>query len=77
MREGDDPRNYDDQIGFWQADDYKHDKYGWQTLWLRYATDLDKKGEDTKGQDSRFYKIQQNQRRQKALTNRRDDRRKD
>lgn len=29
----------------------------WQNLWLRYATDQDKKNDKTKGQDSRFYKF--------------------
>ena len=69
MREGDDPRNFDQTVGFWQADDFKHDKFGWQTLWMRYATDMDKKSETTKGADSRFYKILESQRRKKALNN--------
>ena len=32
--------------------------YKWQNLWLRYATDMDKKSEKTKGQDSRYYKFE-------------------
>ena len=41
---------------------YKLEDKGWQTLWIRYATDLDVKNPETKGSESRYYKYAQNQR---------------
>lgn len=51
-----DQRNFDPRIGWREALSYKHDKRGWQNLWIRFATDLDVKKEETKGENSRFYK---------------------
>ena len=44
-----DQRNFDPRIGWREALNYKHDKRGWQNLWIRFATDLDVKKEETKG----------------------------
>lgn len=54
---GFDQRNFDERIGWREALSYKSDVKGWQSLWIRFATDLDIKKSDTKGQDSRFYKF--------------------
>jgi hypothetical protein len=50
-----DDRNFDERIGWRQALGYKHDVKGWQTLWIRYATDLDVKSKEQSGKDSKFY----------------------
>lgn len=52
-----DKRNFDSRIGWREAINYHHSVKGWQTLWIRFATDLDVKSEETKGQDSRFYRF--------------------
>lgn len=54
-----DERNFDERIGWREALGYKHDVKGWQTLWIRFSTDLDVKKPDTKGTDSKFYKFMQ------------------
>ena len=56
--QGVDQRNFDTRIGWREALSYHHDKRGWQNLWVRFATDRDVKKEDTKGENSRFYKSQ-------------------
>jgi hypothetical protein len=53
-----DQRNFDSRIGWREALSYHHDSRGWQNLWIRFATDLDVKKEETKGENSRFYKYQ-------------------
>ena len=50
-----DDRNFDERIGWRQALGYKHDVKGWQTLWIRYATDHDIKSKEQSGKDSKFY----------------------
>ena len=59
-----DPRNDEVGIGFIDVMGYKiRVKDGdtktnpWQNLWMRFATDKDKKHQAIKGQDSRFYKF--------------------
>ena len=52
-----DERNFDSKIGWREALAYQQEVKGWQSLWIRYATDLDVKKEATKGQDSRFYRF--------------------
>jgi hypothetical protein len=46
---GFDARNFDSKIGWREALGMNHDVKGWQNLWIRFATDLDVKKEDTKG----------------------------
>jgi hypothetical protein len=58
---GFDERNFDSKIGWREALGMNHDVKGWQNLWIRFATDLDIKKEDTKGQDSRFYRFSKSQ----------------
>lgn len=55
---GFDDRNFDERIGWREAIGYQHDVKGWQTLWIRFATDLDVKNPETKGQDSRYYRFE-------------------
>jgi len=38
-----DERNFDERIGWREALSYQHDVKGWQTLWIRFSTDLDTK----------------------------------
>lgn len=52
-----DERNFDSKIGWREALAFEHPIKGWQNLWIRFATDLDIKKEDTKGENSRFYKF--------------------
>lgn len=58
-----DPRNFEENIGFIDVMGFKitntknRIESSWQNLWIRYATDQDKKSEATKGKDSRFYKF--------------------
>lgn len=54
-----DERNFDERIGWREALGYKHDVKGWQTLWIRFSTDLDVKKDETRGTDSKFYKFMQ------------------
>lgn len=54
---GFDERNFDSKIGWREALGYQQEVKGWQSLWIRYATDLDVKKEGTKGSDSRFYRF--------------------
>ena len=58
-----DPRNHELGIGFIDCMGYKiqgETKINpWQNLWMRFATDKDKKSDLVKGQDSRFYKFNQ------------------
>lgn len=53
-----DERNFDSRMGWREALGFEHKLKGWQFLWIRFATDLDKKKESTKGKDSRFYRFQ-------------------
>lgn len=62
-----DPRNFEQGIGFIDVMGYKlklppSDQHTepWQNLWLRFATDQDKKCDKTLGKNSRFYKFVQN-----------------
>jgi len=52
-----DQRNFDSKIGWREALPFEHPIKGWQNLWIRFATDLDVKKEDTKGENSRFYRF--------------------
>lgn len=52
-----DERNFDSKLGWREALAFEHQIKGWQHLWIRFATDLDVKKDDTKGQNSRFYKF--------------------
>ena len=52
-----DERNFDSKIGWREALAFEHPIKGWQNLWIRFATDLDVKKEDTKGENSRFYRF--------------------
>lgn len=54
-----DERNFDSKLGWREALNFEHQLKGWQQLWIRFATDLDVKKEDTKGENSRFYKFAQ------------------
>lgn len=56
-----DERNFDSRTGWREALSYQHGRLGWQALWIRFATDLDVKKEETKGENSRFYKYQRKQ----------------
>jgi len=56
-----DERNFDSRTGWREALAYQNGKLGWQALWIRFATDLDVKKEETKGENSRFYKYQRKQ----------------
>lgn len=59
-----DHRNFDPAQGWRQALGFAHNTKGWQCLWMRYATDQDKKPEGHSGKNSRFYRQQMsNQRR--------------
>lgn len=60
-----DERNFNPEHGWRPALGYDHDKKGWQRLWLRFATDKDQKKEDTKPENSRFYKYTAGQKRRK------------
>lgn len=55
-----DPRNFDAHIGWKEALQYCSRTTGhFQKLWIRAATNLDVKSEETKGADSRYYQLQQ------------------
>ena len=54
-----DERNFDGKLGWREALSFEHAIKGWQYLWIRFATDLDIKKEETKGENSRFYKFAQ------------------
>ena len=53
-----DERNFDEKLGWREALSYQHEVKGWQNLWIRFATDQDVKADNTKGENSRFYKFQ-------------------
>ena len=46
-------------MGWREALNFEHPIKGWQHLWIRYATNLDIKKDDTKGENSRYYKFAQ------------------
>jgi hypothetical protein len=53
-----DSRNFDPELGWREALGYQLPQNArWQKLWVRAATDQDKKSEGTKGENSRFYQI--------------------
>ncbi len=52
-----DCRNFDHKLGWREALGFEHPIKGWQHLWIRFATDLDTKKEETKGENSRYYKF--------------------
>lgn len=52
-----DARNFDNKLGWREALGFEHPIKGWQHLWIRFATDQDVKKEDTKGENSRFYRF--------------------
>lgn len=54
-----DQRNFDSKLGWREALGFEHPIKGWQNLWIRFATNLDVKKEDTKAENSRFYKFAQ------------------
>lgn len=55
-----DPRNFDALLGWKEALSFQLRTTGhWQKLWIRAATDLDVKSEETRGADSRYYQLQQ------------------
>jgi len=54
-----DGRNFDSKLGWREALGFEHETKGWQHLWIRFATDLDTKKEETKGENSRYYKFAQ------------------
>jgi len=66
-----DSRNYQLGIGFIDVMGFRiaNTRSGeqWQNLWLRFATDMDKKSENTKGKDSRFYKYEKSKMRNKTI----------
>jgi len=56
--EGIDPRNFDLEIGWREAFGFQlKNNARLQKLWMRFATDLDVKDENTKGENSRFYNL--------------------
>ena len=57
--EGVDPRNFDKDFGWKEIFGFQLKKQGGklQKLWVRFATDKDYKSENTKGENSRFYKL--------------------
>ena len=60
-----DERNFNPELGWRSALGFDHDKKGWQRLWLRFATDQDQKKDETKPENSRFYKYTAGQKRRK------------
>ena len=52
-----DERNFDSKLGWREALSFEHHIKGWQHLWIRFATDLDVKKDETKGENSRYYKF--------------------
>ena len=52
-----DERNFDEKLGWREALSYQHEVKGWQNLWIRFATDQEVKADNTKGENSRFYKF--------------------
>lgn len=54
-----DGRNFDSKLGWREALGFQHETKGWQNLWIRFATDLDTKKDETKGENSRYYKFAQ------------------
>ena len=54
-----DERNFNDKLGWREALGFEHPLKGWQNLWIRFATDQDVKRDETKGENSRYYKFAQ------------------